>query len=61
MENLQFRDYLSEKQINALEVLVCLGSTLEAAEKAGIDEKDVIQWIKTDPWFKAALNQEKNE
>jgi len=59
MDDLQFRNYLSIKQREVLDILICLGSSLEAAERVGLDEQAVIQWMKTDKWFIAALKQEK--
>ncbi len=58
MELMRFRDWLSNKQRIALDALLTLASTLEAAKMASVTEGTVLNWLSTDKWFGAALQLE---
>jgi len=58
MELMRFRDWLSNKQRIALDALLTSASTLEAAQMASVTEGTVLEWLTTDKWFGAAIQQE---
>ena len=58
-EGFGLQDVLGELgagQLAALEALISTGRKKDAAEAAGVHRNRIAQWLKTDPFFKAAYN-----